>query len=210
MKINPVKQSRRPAYPDRRRARTLAFGLLALVGCGDMMPPQAHGAHGSQACPGDMQEPAAQPAVPPAEGTEPAKAEPCTIPEVSADPHEVPEGHIGGEMPVPDPSVAPEVEPMNVLGDMVEPHPDPAVIPEVVPGPVPGDVTAVDGDMPMIDGDIVEPHPEPEVTPDPEAEVQVPPDHDYRVAGGMPAPNFEPAPEPQPEAAPVPESADED
>jgi hypothetical protein len=186
MKRRPVTTPAAPAYPDRRRARSWALGLIALgtsgvvcaplVGCGNMMPPEAHGEH---ACAGDMIAP--DPESPATEQEGATKSEPCVIPEVGEDPNVTPtETHIRGDMPavlgdmpMPEPSPAPEPPPTA--------NPDPTIIPEVQPGPIDGDVPAVDGDMPL---------PEPETQPE-EATV-TPEPLDYRVAGGLPAPTWDP------------------
>ena len=160
MKRSPVMQSALPAYPH-RRGNSWALGLLALgstavlgvaPGNANAMKPPVHD------CPGDLVDPGHEPPAAPegTESTEGPQAEPCTIPEVGADPHATPEVHIRGDMVAPEP---------------------------------------IDGDMPAVDGDMVVPEVEPEVEPEAEV-VPAPPDH--RIAGGMPAPGFEPTQQPQP------------
>ncbi len=183
MKRHPVCFPAAPAYPDRHRARSWALGLLALgttaiataplVGCGNMKPPAAHGAHD---CPGDMQEPAADPATAPAEGAE--AAEPCTIPEAGEDPHATPEGHQD-----------------RVRGDLVAPEPvEPGAEPDVVPEEHPEHIS---GDMPHVDGDIVAPEVEAKANAEDEGQAEPCEITHEPIPGGMKHP-VEPTPEPEP------------
>ncbi len=172
MQRKPVSHPAAPAYPV-RVPRSWALGLLALgsaamasvtaTGCAGKKAP-----HGHHACPGDMQEPAAQPAT---QSDPSAQPEPATIPEV--EPVVEPE-RIGGEMPA--------VQPVHPPGEMPAVHPEPVL----------GDMPAVDGDMPAVDGDLVVPH---EETESEQARDQVLPcDPDQvPIPGGMPAPVPEPA-----------------
>ncbi len=205
MKRTPVTKASAPAYPHRRGR--WAFGLLAL-GAASLASPAltgcatlSGGAHGNHACPGDMVEPEQPPAPPPAEaaaGGDGEKSEPCVIPEATEGPVGSPELHIRGDMPAvhPEPVRPPGEMPIPedvILGDMPMAHPE--TVPEVEhPGPVPGDVMAVDPEIIAVDGDIDVPHIDGDVmVPDPEI-LPEPPDH--RIAGGMPAPGFEPGQQP--------------
>jgi hypothetical protein len=141
MKRRPVNRPAAPAYPDRRGARGLASSLLALggialscaplVGCGNMRPPEAHGAHGEHACAGDVAAPDPEAAPPPE-------------PEPQEQPNLGPGVRMAGAPPHPS---------MSSDGEEGEPA--------AVPEPIEGDVPAVDGDMPDIDGDVVAPEPDP-------------------------------------------------
>ncbi len=188
MKRRPVAAAAAPAYPDRRRARTLALGLLALggsaivgaplVGCGNMRPPDSHAVPGSMVAPeldpgpvhlaGAPMEPGYENTPEPeASSEEGGQQEPCVIPEVGEEIPADPEGRIRGDMAYPDPTRLPEDPPPAILGDMpvpeIEPGPEGQVEkPIPIPGGMPAPVGPIEGDVmaPEIDGDMPMPQPQ--------------------------------------------------